>query len=298
MHLQVLRASPLTTVQDQGRFGMLQHGIAASGPMDRTAFMRCALALGAESSAGIEFTRAGMAFTLVGGRTRAAFDGGTFQLRHNGQECPWPAVLDLQSGDTVEITPGSVGNYGYVRLLAEIDVPLILGSRSTNSIAGLGGFGGRALAAGDLLPLINMDHVLKSAAKPALPDDGQPIRVLWGAHADLFPATVRDRFLATSFEISGRLDRMGVRLIDREAVFRDTGQLTLVSEAIVPGDVQILGDGTPIVLMRDHQPTGGYPRIATVIGADLDRFAQRRPGSTVRFTSVTPDRAHKAALSR
>jgi len=90
---------------------------------------------------------------------------------------------------------------------------------------------------------------------------------------------------------------MGVRLLDPQGVFASDRRLGLVSEAIVPGDIQILGDGTPIVLMRDHQPTGGYPRIATVISADLDRFAQMRPGSTVCFVSVTPERARRAVLS-
>jgi allophanate hydrolase len=83
------------------------------------------------------------------------------------------------------------------------------------------------------------------------------------------------------------MDRMGVRLDDIEGVFADVAGLSLVSDAIVPGDIQILGDGTPVVLMRDHQPTGGYPRIATIISADLDRFAQMRPGTRVTFESVT-----------
>jgi allophanate hydrolase subunit 2 len=84
---------------------------------------------------------------------------------------------------------------------------------------------------------------------------------------------------------------MGVRLTDPQQIFRNQRRLNLVSDAIVPGDIQILGDGTPIVLMRDHQPTGGYPRIATVVSADLDRFAQLRPGTEVRFRPVTLEHA-------
>ena len=121
-----------------------------------------------------------------------------------------------------------------------------------------------------------------------------PIRVVWGLHADLFGSTLRQRFIGSTFHISSRLDRMGVRLEDRQRVFVEERVLSLVSDAIVAGDVQILGDGTPIVLMRDHQPTGGYPRIATVISADLDRFAQLRPGAEVRFEPVTV--AHAQAL--
>ena len=84
---------------------------------------------------------------------------------------------------------------------------------------------------------------------------------------------------------------MGVRLSDPTGVFSGQRKLSLVSDAIVPGDIQILGDGTPIVLMRDHQPTGGYPRVATVVSADLDRFAQMRPGTELRFRPVTLEHA-------
>ncbi len=114
-----------------------------------------------------------------------------------------------------------------------------------------------------------------------------PIRVVWGIHADRFDNAMRQRFVTDDFVVSPQLDRMGVRLADRKRVFADAKILSLVSDAVVPGDIQILGDGTPIVLMRDHQPTGGYPRIATVASADFDRFAQMRPGTEVRFEPVT-----------
>lgn len=91
---------------------------------------------------------------------------------------------------------------------------------------------------------------------------------------------------------------MGVRLNDSCCVFAATNILSLASDAIVPGDVQVLGDGTPIVLMRDHQPTGGYPRIATIITADLDRFAQFRPGTAIAFTPVTVEHAQDLLRSR
>ena len=97
---------------------------------------------------------------------------------------------------------------------------------------------------------------------------------------------LRQRFAETSFRVSTQLDRMGVRLADATGLFREQRRLTLVSDFIVPGDIQILGDGTPIVLMRDHQPTGGYPRIATIVDADFDRFAQMRPGTAVSFRPV------------
>lgn len=124
------------------------------------------------------------------------------------------------------------------------------------------------------------------------------MRFVWGLHADIFPADIRGRFVSSAFVVSPRLDRMGVRLDDLENVFGDMQMLSLVSDSVVPGDVQILGDGTPIVLMRDHQPTGGYPRIATLISADLDRFAQMRPGAEIRFEPVSVGHAQKLSKAR
>lgn len=293
--LRILRAGPLTTLQDAGRPGLLRHGISASGPMDRGAFERSAGWLGGAGATGIEFTTAGLSFSVDGSLSMAC-DGGDFALHIDGTAKPWPARAVLQPGSVVDITPGPSGNHGYLRFDREIDVPLVTGSRATSSIAGIGGFGGRALQAGDVLEF--------GAAAPRRPSqhprqspvaDG-PIRVIWGIHADRFDNVTRQRFVTESFAIAPQLDRMGVRLLDPAGVFAAAKILSLVSDAVVPGDIQILGDGTPIVLMRDHQPTGGYPRVATVISADFDRFAQLRPGTELRFEPITV--AHAEGLKR
>jgi 5-oxoprolinase (ATP-hydrolysing) subunit C len=264
--ITIFRAGPLTTLQDAGRFGMLRHGISASGPMDRAAFMAAGAALANAGSTGIEFTQ-GLTFETDGPVTIAT-----------------PEVRELKAGERVDL-PSASGNYGYVRFDREIDVAPVLGSRSTNVTVGLGGFKGRALKAGDKI-------VFGGAGRPEpvhkLSSGDGPLRVTWGIHADLFEATLRERFAKTAFRVTTSLDRMGVKLEDPAGLFRDQRKLSLVSDPIVPGDIQILGDGTPIVLMRDHQPTGGYPRIATIISTDLDRFAQMRPGAEVTFLPVRP----------
>jgi allophanate hydrolase len=292
----ITRVGPATTIQDAGRFGMLRHGISASGPMDGGAFRRAGVLLGRAGGEGIEFSAAGLAFTLEDGKTAAAFAGGSFLLKINGAAADWPARADLKAGDRVEITPGADGNYGYVRFDQGIDVPLVLGSRSTNLVAGLGGLDNRALQAGDLLMLRDLESEAGIETAPAAESDG-PIRVIWGLHADLFAPAVRQFFLETPFRVSRRLDRMGVRLDDPAGVFAGMAALSLVSDAVVAGDIQVLGDGTPIVLMRDHQPTGGYPRIATVISADLDRLAQLRPGTELAFCPVTLHKARELLLA-
>jgi biotin-dependent carboxylase-like uncharacterized protein len=262
--ITILRAGPLTTLQDAGRFGMLRHGISASGPMDRGSFAAAGAALPQAGTTGIEFTQ-GLAFEANGPLVVAA-----------------PEVRALTAGERVELPPAA-GNYGYVRFDREMEMAPVLGSRSTNVTVGLGGYKGRALKAGDRIAFGDVGR--PEGPVPAATGEG-PLRVVWGLHADLFEPGLLRRFAEATFRVTTSLDRMGVRLEDPAGLFRDQRRLSLVSDAIVPGDIQILGDGTPIVLMRDHQPTGGYPRIATIVGADLDRFAQMRPGTELNFRPV------------
>lgn len=285
--IRLMRVGPLCTLQDEGRFGHLSSGVSASGPMDRGAYRLAGAMLGQAGATAIEFTTAGLAFEATT-PIRAGFAGGAFRLSVNGKSRPWPGKAALRAGDRVEVTPGPAGNYGYVRFEREIDVAPMLGSRSTNLTVRLGGLDGRALKAGDTLTFTGAPSIV--TASEAAPADG-PIRVIWGIHADLFSDRSRAAFAEQPFVVSPKLDRMGARLEDRAGVFSGIQNLSLVSDAIVAGDIQILGDGTPIVLLRDHQPTGGYPRIATVITADFDRFVQVRPGTQVSFQPVTVAKA-------
>ena len=293
--IAITRAGPLATVQDAGRFGHLGDGISASGPMDGAAYRAAGLLAGADHG-GLEITMAGLGLKLESGQCRIGLAGGSFVARYNGQIIDWPGSVVLNAGDMLDITPGAAGNYGYLRFDGALALPAVMGSIATSSRARLGGVDGRPLQAGDVLELTGQQEAASSTVKPASADQG-PIRFIWGLHADLFATDVRERFVGSSFTISRRLDRMGARLEDAEGVFAEASILSLVSDAIVPGDIQILGDGTPIVLMRDHQPTGGYPRIATIISADLDRFAQLRPGSDVTFVPVSVEHARQILRS-
>lgn len=295
--LLISAAGPLVTVQDLGRFGMLRHGVSASGPMDRQAFTAAAAALGGAGPAGIEFTSGGLDIEVLAGGCRFALAGGQFAALLNDATIAWPGTGELQQGDRLHIGPGPDGNYGYLRFDKSIDLPLVMGSQATNLRAGIGGFHGRAVVAGDILELIEADRLDPGQHEVSAVPTG-PVRVLWGLHADAFRPEVRHRFLEEDFVVTSRMDRMGMRLDDPGGVFRLSSGLSLVSDAVVAGDIQILGDGTPIVLMRDHQPTGGYPRIATVIARDLDRLAQMRPGTHVRFESVSLAHAHSLSNLR
>jgi len=292
--IKILNAAPLVSIQDAGRFGALGYGIAASGPMDMAAFVQAGQLIGTRAQTALEIAGGRLVFVLASGSVMAGFCGGGFKLKINDQTRRWNKAYRLNSGDVVEIIPAASGNYAYVRFDMEMDVPLVIASRATNTIARLGGLNGSLITSGDEITLIGLDETAVPSAKLVAPEPGTgPIRFIWGIHGDLFDHEVRRRFVGNPFVISTRLDRMGVRLSDPNGVFCRHKILSLVSDAVVPGDMQILGDGSAIVLMRDHQPTGGYPRIATLISADLDRFAQLRPGASVRFLPVSVEHAHR-----
>jgi allophanate hydrolase subunit 2 len=206
----ITRAGPLCTVQDAGRFGMLRHGISASGPMDRGAFERAAAYVGGAGEAGIELTTGGIALRVEGGSIGAGFDGGEFTLRRNGGAADWPSRMQLREGDEVDISPGPSGNYGYIRFDRELQLPTTMSSWATSSVAGLGGYEGRALRTGDRLTFGGevAQHAPEFEPRPA-PVEDSPIRVLWGLHADLFPNGVRQRFMEAAFTVTSQIDRMG-----------------------------------------------------------------------------------------
>lgn len=283
------RAGPLTTLQDAGRFGYLAQGISASGPMDGAAFCRAGLFAGAGEGAGIEFSMLGLDLLVSEGELSLGWGGGEFRVAVNGEPRDWPGGIRLKKGDRLSISAGKAGNYGYLRFGGNADVPNILGSRSTSLRARIGGLEGRVLTVGDTLRIIGVGA---APSIPSLPPaaDG-PIRFIWGLHADVFDPAIREKFVTSRFRISSMMDRMGVRLRDESSVFAEARILSLVSDPVVVGDIQILGDGTPIVLGRDHQPTGGYPRIGTVISADLDRFFQLRPNAEIAFSPIGLDNA-------
>lgn len=293
--LKILRAGPLTTIQDDGREGLLTHGISASGPMDRGAHELAGRLAGAGGSGGVEFTRAGLDFEVVSGKLRIGWAGGHFAVAVNSKALDWPGSTMVRQGDRVSFTPGPAGNYGYLRFGPVLDIAEVMGSQATSTRARLGGLDGRALVAGDMLDLAGEAGTPQPVE--TAPQWVGPVRFIWGIHAEHFSTDLRARFVTEAFRISPAMDRMGVRLSDDSQVFAKASILSLVSDPILAGDIQILGDGTPIVLMRDHQPTGGYPRIGTVITADLDRFSQMRPGEAIAFEPVSVEHAQRLLRS-
>jgi allophanate hydrolase len=187
----------------------------------------------------------------------------------------------------------SGASYAYLAVEGGFAVPPFMNSHSTYTRAGLGGFAGRKLAAGDMLALARNEATVRSelAAPAPLPYGEGPIRVVWGPQQDFFTEEARATFLASDYTVSKEADRMGLRL-DGPKLAHSKGA-DIVSDAIATGCIQVPGAGTPIVLLADHQTIGGYPKIATVASADLPRVGQLTPGSTLRFAAVTVAEAEK-----
>lgn len=285
-----------STIQDLGRFGYARFGISASGAMDAPAFrLANALVGNPAEAAAIETTLSGPVLTLEAERCRLAFAGMDARITLNGTAvAPWRA-FEARSGDRVAILPGPAGLRGYLAVAGGIAVPTVLGSRSTHTRSALGGHEGRSLRAGDRLPLASSRGSgpcleLPSAFRPTVAGS---VRVVLGPQDDLFSPEGLATFLAAEYRVSNRTDRMGCQLDGPQIAHRDG--FNIVSDGIVNGSIQVPGHGRPIVLLADRQTTGGYPKIATVIGPDLHLLAQARPGTAIRFTAVPADESETIA---
>lgn len=295
-HLLVVRGGLFSTLQDFGRFGYQRFGISASGAMDTVA-MRIANALvgNAPETAVVEMTMLGLGVAVEAAGARVAVAGADFPVTINGRPAEAWRAYDLVRGDLLEVASARAGMRTYLAVAGGFAVPPTLGSLSTHSRSNIGGFDGRALRQGDRLPIGSAPAggpplELDAADRPAT--DG-PIRVVLGPQDDAFTVAGIATFLASAYRVTQKTDRMGCQL-DGPAIEHADG-FNIVSDGIMNGSIQVPGQGRPIILLADRQTTGGYPKIATVIGPDLHRLAQRRPGEEIRFERVTVEEAEAIA---
>jgi biotin-dependent carboxylase-like uncharacterized protein len=290
--LRILMAGPGVTLQDGGRHGYLRFGVTPAGPMDRLAFETANRALGnPPDTTAIEVGLGGLELTVDTAPLAVAIAGGDFAITLDGRRLPPAVLLRLDIGAVLKITPGAAGAWCYVALAGRLQVPPMLGSTATHARSGFGGIEGRGLAAGDRLSLSepHMPLAFGSVEAPWLDRPAAVIRVILGPQDDYFAPDQVAAFLAGPWRLTARGDRMayfleGPRLEHSEG-------FNIVSDGVALGAIQVQGEGQPIVLMADRQPTGGYPKIATVIGPDLGRLAQARPGQSIRFQVVAVEEA-------
>lgn len=297
--LRAIRPGPSVTIQDLGRRGLGRHGIAAGGVLDDVAHHLGAALLGQSPElASLEIAAFGGTFEVVGAPMLVAVTGATGPAYAGGAWLPHSEAVLVRPGTTIDLGPTSDATYSYLSASGGFATTPEFGSRSTHVRAGFGGLAGTVVVAGDHIPVGESIVRAPSHRAARLPANHRPIRVVAGMHAD----TVDDleATLAAPYTVSDRRDRMGVGLTPQDLVPTAVG---LPSAPVVAGDIQIPGDGHPVVLLADCQPTGGYPRLATVITADLGRFAQLPTGSSVEFELVTVAdavealRAHRALLA-
>ncbi len=312
MNLSVTRAGFLTSVQDLGRNGFRQFGVSFGGALDWHALRVANLLIGNdESDAGLEITLGGLRMRFEDKRV-IAWCGGEFDVRVGSKPLPAGHSCLLDADDELTINQPKIGCRAWLTISGGIDVPLVLGSRSTDLRANFGGLDGRALRDGDGLPLGKQSEASQSLidllreqrvaswSSPAEWSNSAKtktvLRVIRGVDWSRFNDVTIQRLTSDAFVVSPDSDRMGVRF-DGPKLSRND-DVDLVSEAVAPGTIQVPPSGRPILLLGDCQTVGGYPKIAHVITVDLPLAAQLRAGDRVRFSEVSIADAHRFLLER
>ena len=283
--ISILKPAVQTTVQDLGRTGFRHLGVGWSGAMDRLSLIIGNYLVGnAKDAAGLE---------LCIPPARIRFDTACI-IALTGADCS--ARLDdaalgvgcralVNAGQTLDLSVARSGVRAYLCIAGGIDVPPVLGSRSTDLQAGLGGLEGRLIRRGDELRFCASRSSYRMGANVAMPQMGTSLRLIPGPDANSFSAVSSELLYEGSWKVSAQSNRMGYRLEGPALVRQDNEELK--SHAVFPGTIQVPSGGAPIVLMADAQATGGYPRIASVIAADQWQLAQIPGGTRIRFVPST-----------
>lgn len=286
--LEILQGGPGLSVQDMGRQGFRAVGLTEAGAMDPEALHEgAALLHQSPDFAAIEMAGSGGSFR-ADTDLRIALTGAIMTANIDGEALTWNASHALPAGAKLTIGGARSGSYGYLHIGGGIATDPVMGSRSSHLRAGIG----KALKTGETLPIGPDTHTdVSNGLPPSDRFDGGKVRIVASMQTDAFDQDTRDRFTATTFRRDPRGNRMGVRMDGGGAGFSTGTGLSIVSEIVVAGDIQIIGDGAPFVLMCECQTTGGYPRIGTVIPCDLPRIAQAQPGTALTFEYITMEEA-------
>ncbi len=293
--MEVIEPGLFTTVQDRGRYGFQRFGVPVSGAMDQFALRAANLLVGNdENAAALEMTVIGPTLELKGDAA-IAVTGADLTPMLDGSPLPrWEAVR-AGAGSRLSFHGMADGMRGYLAISGGIDVPEVMGSRSTYVKGGFGGLNGSALSAGDVLDTLPASGPPRGMppgfAAPVYGEEHE-LRVILGPQDGAFDDEAISALLGSTFTVSLDSDRMGYRLEGPQIAHRESPDI--ISEGNAPGAVQVSGDGVPTVLMADRGTTGGYTKIASVITADVGQLAQAVPGESVRFAAVGHEEAAAA----
>jgi len=291
--LRVIRGGMLTTVQDLGRWGHQANGVPVAGPMDAYSHrLANRLVANDDHAATLEVTLVGPEVEAVGD-VLCAVAGAEFELFAGDRHAACGRAFELKGGARLRFGRRVAGARAFLAVRGGIDAPVSLGSRATSLVSRMGPFGGRPLAPGDLLVVGRLEprsDLSGTAYSLPLPHGGARLRAMSGPQDGLFPAAVLELFFSARFAVTPQSNRMGYRL--EGPMVSPAGSGDILSEATPLGSVQVPTSGQPILLMADRQTTGGYPKIATVITADMPLAGQLAPGDWVQFAPCT----HREAI--
>ena len=282
-------AGPLVTFQDIGRPGNMRYGVSASGPMDIVSFEAANAVLGNDTKqTAIEISLGGLILQCHEGSITLAITGGDFLIEYQGQKISSWTVLTLQKGERLSVRAGKSGSWAYLAFSGKLNVKDWLNSSSTHSTSG---FGGGVLKTGQKFTLTdayNQANRIGPILKPNF-NTNDLIHAVLGPQDQYFMNTAIKIFSDSIFKVSDNYDRMGMQLTGPKLELKSA--LSIPSEPVVKGSIQVSGDGIPTILLADHQTTGGYPKIATVISSDINRLVQFRSNQNVEFILINSNEA-------
>ncbi len=300
---EVIEPGLLTTVQDLGRYGFQKYGIPVSGAMDTYSLRLANILIGnAEEEAGLEITVLGPKLRILA-RSCIVITGADIDPKIDGHSVSQWVPIDVHPGNILTFGAVSDGMRSYVSVAGGIDVPMLLGSRSTYTKSNLGGYHGRSMKIGDIIKANCLKTKVEISVK-SLPKTlvfypyghVHNLRVVLGPQDKAFTAEGISTFLDSEYIVSIQSDRVGYRL--EGPVVEHSNGFDIISDGSSLGSVQIPGDGCPIVLMSDRGTTGGYTKIATVISTDIYKLAQAMAGDRITFTLVNIDEAENLLRKR
>lgn len=299
MGIRVLKAGMMTTVQDLGRPGYQSQGFGVSGVMDVRSFKIANLLLdNPENEAVLEFTLIGPTLQFTS-ETIIAITGGDFQPMINKEPAKMYTAIYMQKGDILEFKGCRTGSRGYIAFSSYLDIPVVMGSRSTNLKCAIGGLKGRRLLNEDYLGFRMKRRYLPYFLSRSLDIDefGQEevtLRVVMGPQDDCFTKQGRETFLNNEYTVTSEFDRMGCRMEGPFIASKDTTDI--ISDGIAFGSVQVPSHGKPIILLSDRQTTGGYAKIATIASVDIPKLVQMKTDNKVRFQSIEVEEAQQLMM--
>ncbi|MBF8982550.1 biotin-dependent carboxyltransferase family protein [Lutibacter sp. B2] len=291
--IKIINPGFLTTVQDQGRYGYQQFGVPVSGVMDNFSHrIANILVRNYELEAVLEVTMLGPQIEIQSNEI-ISITGGDLSPRINGQEISMWRSIKVNEGDILSFAGMKNGCRSYIAFSGGIDVPIIMGSKSTYMKGKIGGYEGRNLKAGDLLNIEQSEKLFKERMVPNkyIPKYTNEFHVcvILGPQDEYFTDKGIQTFLSNQYTVTNECDRMGFRL-DGEEIEHVEGA-DIISDGIGFGAIQIPGHGKPIIMMADRQTTGGYTKIANVISSDLYKIAQAKPGDKIGFEKISVEEA-------